>query len=518
MTSKTDEILAHEIEIPATDSNQKALRTIFKGGAISLVGAILFIVINFVYQFALARILGPAQLGLLSLGTTIVGLVGLLVLFGLDSAVVRFVAGFMGVEDRQCETGAILSSISLLLLTSMLVIPFTFAISGILAVNVFHKPDLTPVLRLLTLGIPFLAGVSLFVAIAQAYKRVEFKAGIEQTLIPLLNLGGFLLAAAIIGRTTMAAASVILVSAILAFLLSALLVRTLYLARRSDAKPILVYGQLLRFSLPFMFLAILNRTHVQAETLVLGSLAPAEEVGVYTVGLRITTLIILPLTSLNVIFAPIIAELYTKNDMKGLSFQFKTVTRWAFSLALPLALAMIVVSPEIISIFGAGFEQSVTVVRILALAQLIFVLTGPVGYMLSMTNYPGINLVNSALTIVVSLILAFILVPRYGAAGAAVSAGISIGFINLLRLIEVYVLLRLQPYDWSFWKPVAAGVAATFVAIGASWLLVGSHYIVRLAGLSLVLGVIYLLVIFALGLSAEDRQLGTDILQRIRRD
>jgi O-antigen/teichoic acid export membrane protein len=80
--------------------------------------------------------------------------------------------------------------------------------------------------------------------------------------------------------------------------------------------------------------------------------------------------------------------------------------------------------------------------------------TGSGGLMLMMTGRPYINLFNSALLCVASILLNIYMIPRYGIIGAAGANAFSISAIQLLQLLEVWYLLGMHPYHLDFLKPI----------------------------------------------------------------
>jgi O-antigen/teichoic acid export membrane protein len=81
-----------------------------------------------------------------------------------------------------------------------------------------------------------------------------------------------------------------------------------------------------------------------------------------------------------------------------------------------------------------------------------------------MIGRPAVNLVNSIVTSIISISLYLTLIPRYGMTGAAVSFAVSIAFINILRILQVYKFLGILPFKLSLLKIfVSAGLASLAV-------------------------------------------------------
>ena len=138
-------------KVSTNNSRDSGLSVIAKGGFINLIGLFFLLISNFLYQFILVRMLSPADVGLFNLSFTVAGLIGLIVLFGLDRTVVRYVAYYWGKKDRERELGAVVSAARVLLLLIFLVTPLFWIGAENIARFIFNKPELAPVLKIFIL-------------------------------------------------------------------------------------------------------------------------------------------------------------------------------------------------------------------------------------------------------------------------------------------------------------------------------------------------------------------------------
>jgi O-antigen/teichoic acid export membrane protein len=151
-------------------------------------------------------------------------------------------------------------------------------------------------------------------------------------------------------------------------------------------------------------------------------------------------------------------------------------------------------------------------------AQLVNSLTGPVGYLLIMSGHPRMEFVNNLIILAAELAMGFLLIPRYDLQGAALAAGISISLVNIIRLGEVFLVLKMHPLSSRLWKPVAAGLVA-FLPLAALKPLLGSGR----PGALLVLAacgavVFYGLILYKLNPDPEDKFVLEQVKRRMRRE
>ena len=244
----------------------------------------------------------------------------------------------------------------------------------------------------------------------------------------------------------------------------------------------------------------------------LGSLNTITSVGIFTVAHHLNSVSGLFFSSINTSARPLIAELHDRGDWQQMGRLYQTATKWSLTFYLPVFLAMVLFPAPILSIFGESFTGGAMALVILTWAELVNVGTGMGGIILEMTGYTNLKLVNSVVRIVLYLGLNWLLIPQWGIVGAAIAALVGEGVINLLRLLQVFILFRMLPYNKSFVKPIAAGL----VMLAAVWA-INQYFPVTT---NLVYAVFTIPILFAvyggmtllLGLSTEDRL----ILSRVR--
>ncbi len=133
--------------------------------------------------------------------------------------------------------------------------------------------------------------------------------------------------------------------------------------------------------------------------------------------------------------------------------------------------------------------------------------------MISMTGRSKITLFNTVVIFFVNITLSYILIPKYGIIGAAVATGISFSLINILRVLEVYLILRIHPYRIDFLKPLAsAGISVIVIYVVKYFLLSNINNFVMLAVGSLIFLGSYGLFYFLLGIKEEEKI----IIEKIR--
>jgi O-antigen/teichoic acid export membrane protein len=217
--------------------------------------------------------------------------------------------------------------------------------------------------------------------------------------------------------------------------------------------------------------------------------------------------------AINASFAPRIADLYRSDRREDLAALYRVVTSLIVRLSLPVFMLLFVFPRELLSIFGPAYEIGAAVTMLLAIGTLSDVLSGPCGHMLMMSGRPYLAMANNILALTLNIGLNVWLIPRYGIVGAGVAWAASLVFINLSRVTQVYVTMKMVPFDRGLTKGVVAAAAALPGALlveanmdGLAALLVGATAIVF----------VYVATIFALGLEAQDRLVWSSLRRRPR--
>jgi O-antigen/teichoic acid export membrane protein len=390
---------------------------------------------------------------------------------------------------------------------------FTFAEP--IAVNLFSEPLLAPMLRLVAVIIPVLTLSDMLLFATRGFKRMDYGVIAEDFIqIPvrfillciliLIDLNAFtaMITFAIADLTS---------SAVLVYFLNKEfpLKRPIKAAKRN-------IRDLLNFSFPFWFSDILNTVRNNFQVMLLGSLSTITSAGIFTIVDRVNLIGIVTYRSVQTSIRPIVAELQSRDEWQEVGRLYQTSTRWGLMVSIPMTLIMVLFPKEILLLFGASFLDGSTALVILALSEFIKVLSGMSGTIIDMSGLNRLKMVNTIIQVVMAVGLNLILIPRWGLLGAAAAVFISLSTINILRMIQVYVIYRLLPFNHLLLRPCVAGLAAGTAALIGNQILNLEHNL-----LSLIIGIILVItvysgVLYSLGLPAEDLLVVKKYFKRIQ--
>lgn len=197
-------------------------------------------------------------------------------------------------------------------------------------------------------------------------------------------------------------------------------------------------GISLREALPFMWIAGLYLLNSRTDLIMLGSLKSSYEVGIYAIASRAAELTALAMSATNVVLAPKIAQLYHAGDHATMRRLVRGAMRRVMAVSLPLGIALFISAGWLLDVFyGERFAGGATVMRILIVAQMLVVGSGPLGTVLNMTGHTRANTNNMVVAVALNIALNLFLIPHFGANGAAAATATSLVTSRILLSLQV---------------------------------------------------------------------------------
>lgn len=487
-----------------------------RGAGISSFGQGLGRALAYVIQIMLARMYGPGQLGLYALGVTIVGFANILAQFGMHNPLVRYVARFQAERDSARVRGTILLTLRVSLFLSLALSVLMFLGAGFLAGTVFGKPALEIPLKVFAVSVPFLTLMSMALWATQGFQTVKYYSLVQLILQPLINLaliiGFYFVGAQLLGAVAAYVVSMAACSVLALYYLIRLFPRLLDRNMPPVYESRAVFGDSSQ-----VFVAVTAEyVNVWTGVAVLGVLATSEDVGIYNVAARTAMISSLVFMAFTQIFGPIIANLYTTGRLRDLEHLYGDVSRWIFMGGLAIFWIMVLLSTDILAVFGPEFVAGWAVMVVVAAGQLFSSSVGATNRVLLMTGHQRMYMVAMVAAAVTGLVASFALVPVFGILGAGISDAATTVLANVICLVAIRKTLNLWPYGRHYLKPFVAGLLAAAATLGAKVLLPLPDGLVSLLVFAPLFLVGFALVLLGLGLSSSDRQLVKSIWIAVR--
>ncbi len=500
--------------VGAISSSNQDILTAAKGGGIIFFGEMFAYASRFVFGIIVARSIGAAGYGLYDLGVTAALALTGMALLGFPEGIVRFLSIARGERDEARVWGTLQTAGALAGSASLALGLAVFGLADWLAQSLFHVPALAPVLRIMSLGIPLTTLGRILIAAAQGFKEMQYQVYADSILFNVGKIGMTILLLRMgAGAPGVALAYIIALVAedvLLLYYVNRLfrLRRPLNTARRNTR-------QLLSFSFPLWLTYLLVSLGGQIEILLLGMLGTIVAVGVYGASLRVQAIGAALVGAVETAAMPIISDLHHRGEHAQLNRLYRTLTKWSVLFNLPFFLTVVLFGNPVLAIFGTEFTAGAAVLIIVSLGTLVDAGTGICGSMISMTGYSNLKFLNSLALLILRIAFDLLLIPAWGMMGAAMATSLVMALMGLVRLIEVYWLLRCWPYDFTFVKSAIAGGAALAVGLVMNRLVPADLNLLCLVLNVAVLWSSYAAATLLLGLSEEDRLVIARLRERI---
>ena len=264
---------------------------------------------------------------------------------------------------------------------------------------------------------------------------------------------------------------------------------------------------MLRFSIPQTLGVMLFWGVLWTDTVLLGRFGTAVEVGIYAVATRLLMPASAISTAVGQMFSPRIAAEDAHGDRAILARMLKRVTYWNTSVSIPIFVTLMLIPGPLLALFGETYLLGATALAILAVGLLLDTAAGPLGQVINMSGRPYINMMNNALVAGLNVVACVLLIPRFGMEGAAIAFSSSLALVNAIKLVQVRVLFGVYPFRSDTLRTLAAAAVAAGCAAPAAYLVDWSNPLWEVAAATAIIFLVYVQVVRALGVSAEDREL-----------
>jgi len=389
----------------------------------------------------LGRLYGPAGVGVLALAQSILLGAAVIGKYGMDNGLMKFV----GQEQPHINTMQLLRwSVGISLRVNLAIALAIFFGRTILG-NLFQNEYLNSVLIGIAIATP---------AFTLSYLLSGFFKGIQKPATACLLEGG----------------AIALVAALLVSILNLIMpdngLATIGAAYALAAWLVLFHGALRMFgwitniegiknfkdesedkllrkkfhssSHEFFVMDLANLVQTVISVLIAGLMLSSEELGLFKSSQQMAMLISFVLIVINAILPPRFAKLNHTGEYEELERLARKGASLGVLVASPLIIMCLFFPHSVLTLIGDEFSEAAPLLQLLALAQMVNLATGSVGFILAMTGHERIMKNIAWLSSVVGVLLLLVLIPPFGAMGAAVGVAVILVMQNLIAVFFVW--------------------------------------------------------------------------------
>ncbi|HEY9110389.1 MAG TPA: oligosaccharide flippase family protein [Rhodanobacteraceae bacterium] len=431
---------------PAAVDFAAASRLLRRGASGALLVQVGGAAFSLIVNVLLARLVGKSQYGIYAYAMSWVSVLGVLSLLGQSSSVVRLVPVYLHRKEwgtlrglRRGASGIVLGgSIAIMLVGGAVV----FALR-----NQMGSATLQTMLAAFLL-LPLLTQLGLNGGFFRGYKQAV-SSGAYNSLVRPAFLVALVLVLALPLGLRLDAPGIMLANVVAA--LAAVGCSEWHLSRAWPAaakrvKPRYEPRAWFKLGRQLFLLAAIGIVSNRVDVLILGGFAGAEEVGPYYAAVRLAAIAAYGLTAVNTILAPMIAESYAAEDHATMARLVHHAAKLTFVVTAAVALAIAVAGYWALGLFGKGFAEAAYIPLLIILAgQCVAAMTGPTGFLMTMTRYERQASWFMALAAVLNVVFSVALIPIFGLMGAALATALGSVAWNVSGLTFVRSRLHVNP-------------------------------------------------------------------------
>lgn len=412
--------------------SSQTLENTFWIGAATGVSALLGAVSSAFY----ARSLGVDDFGVLTLIMSLVTMMVALSDLGISGSIVRFGAEAVAREDKQRFRSVVAVALRAKLVLSGLVLVLSLVFLNPIVGKVFThvNPRITSLFVLSLVAVALGMGAGFFPPLFQSYKRFRTLAfvSVVPPSVKVIALASIITVygAITIGNAISIEIGVAAVLLIISFTLAPRGVLTVF-GRDRDLR-----RQMFSFNKWLSLYYILSLLGGRVDLFFVGGLADAHALGLYSSASKIASIVIIVTNSYLTVLLPELSSALTA-DMIRKKQRHSLMIVALFALGIIALAAM--ARPVMWLVFGPAFQNGSLILQVMCIGLLFTVFSYPLNGTLFAWNRTVVFPIMSGVGITVLIVGNALLIPLYGALGAAVAFSLS-GVAGFLVSTMVYFL------------------------------------------------------------------------------
>ena len=379
-------------------------------------------------QVLLARSLGQQNYSDYSYAFAWLGVASVVGTVGMNTAALRFIAGYMAMSDWARVKGYVVRSMYVVVVASAVI-----AVTGsIVVVAVGTIPDeLSGVLIVGAWAVPFSALLLYFAAVLRALGKPVL-ASVIRLIVRPATLACVIAFLWMVTRGEVPAATAMtmeIAATGLALVVAGAAIRRVLRNRGADIR-MDASGEWLKVAVPLLGVGLMQLLMRHTDVIVLGVILGTETSGIYWPATRVALLVGFGVAAVDAVLPPLIARYHAQNNKADLQRLVTLSARGLFAFAVVGVGVILLARNLILDAFGPGFRQGAPALAILAVGELVRAVSGSVGFVLSMTGHHRLVVGTLAWATVAHVGLCLALIPGFGIIGAATSTAVVLAFSN----------------------------------------------------------------------------------------
>lgn len=186
---------------------------------------------------------------------------------------------------------------------------------------------------------------------------------------------------------------------------------------------------------------------MRIDSIMIGSYLSETEVGIYTITLYFSTLILLPSRALRGIAPTLVADALEQRDFETAESIYRKSTISQLVVGIYLLLGLWTNTNTVFTILPEEYKAGLYVILFIGLANVVRMAGGLSDIVIGYSEYYKLNTVFTAGWLILIVLTNAIFIPAFGITGAALASLISMIAVTVTRYVFLLRKYRMQPYD-----------------------------------------------------------------------
>ncbi len=404
--------------------------------------------VAFATQIMMARWMGASELGIYVYAFSLAMLLSTVASLGFPAASLRFISLYLANRETASINGFLGKGRQVVILSSLAVVAIGW---GILAFFIDAEDDYYTAILTGLMCIPFITMFRFHDRIAHVFSWFTLSFFPSMTIRPVLFLAALFVVWKLLGHLSADIALLVQFGAIVVVVSGQyLLLRPRIKRRINDDRVEHDLMLWLRGSFPLLIVTIFTQYFPELTVILIGMDMAPDKVAIYNASYRAALLIAFVHNAVSAAIVPKATQLYAQGDVAGLQHYITRATQLNFSLSLVGFVVFIFAGEILLGFFGEEFVVGYPALLILAGAQLFLASVGPVAILLNITGHQNHCLYVFGVSILLTVLLKYLLIPDFGILGAAIMVLLVVVFWATWLHFLVVRCLKIQPSILSF--------------------------------------------------------------------
>ena len=444
----------------------------------------------------MARYLGVSNYGIFGFATSFTAILAMTVDFGISNHIVRHIA-----TDYDSAPKYIGNAIPLKGIFSI----GTMLLSLIILILMKADELVITVTLLFTIEVIFKSFIGFLNGTFQAYEEGKYQ-GIGNTILHVLLLI-FILLTIFTDLGLMGIAFSYIIANLIA------LIYEYYVLNKHIVKPKFEFDRdfckkITLLAIPFAVSSLLYNVYYSIDVVMLTNMVGSYPTGIYNATYKLISVLSLFYSTYTAVIFPVMSKFF-KNDEKMLLISFEKSIKYLMLVIIPLAVATVVYSTDIIHlIYGHQYDASTSVLSILIWTVCLLFVSGAANTLLNASHKEVTVTKIYAVAAAFNIVLNFFMIPYFSYNGAAMTTVLS---DVLIVIIQCYIIYKLghRPNNKLYYDLIRIILGSSVLGI-ALYFLHLNMWVALPVGIIIYFATVYLLRLF----DDDDKYVIKEILGR----